>query len=684
MDKKAQALENLKKFSEQEEQSKRAFAGNRDEVLMEHVLNEDKDLQKDRNIKFKNPDIPWTDTDKFRVAMIMPPAWTILFPPYGTAKLTALMRQYGYSVKVFDINIESYYLLKELHDQDYWKTERHFLWSIKENFERYLLPDLKELFNGLINKVVESDVEVIGFTLYTTSVYAAEYIVKEIRKRKPEICILAGGPETITNPTIFDEGGLLHNIFNYIFIGESEDNLIFTLENLPNELPLNEKIGTVKSRLNLEYYPYADYSDYDIKNYLEHGVSIETSRGCTAQCSFCSETYFWKFRSQDPIRVVDEIEHYVKTYKVRRFWFTDSLANGDLKRFEKVINLLLEKKLGIKWHSYSRCDGRMDEIFIRKVVASGCTALSFGLESGSQKVLLDMRKKIEVWEIENNMRDCRKAGMFNHTSYMIGFPTEEPIDYFHSLLTLYNVRKWIGSLSLGYTTGIAKSSHIETDYRLYNIVGTEQPVYRYETTFLNQWYTDDYKNTIIHRFIRLKFSYIWLEIIKDHRNSNIYNCQRQETMKEYYSLELKKNKEVLDYVEHDFHVNFNQFTESFADSVANEYIAIFYLIYKCFNRFTFTFKCRPEDDLKNFGDYLANNYTSDVYFDINKNGDYKLIINHKFIHETDEENLKQRYEEEKQRCDQSFDQYIEKTGHISEWQTEVPVIRETVHERYRK
>jgi hypothetical protein len=682
-DKKVRALENLKKFSEQEEEARREFGGHRDQVLLERMLEEDKDLQTDRNIIFRNPDIQWAPTDKYKVAMIMPPAWTVTFPPYGIAKLTALMRMYGYSVKVYDINIETYYHLLEEHGQDYWKTERHFLWSVKENFEQYLLPDIKHIFDNFINEVVKANVRVVGMSLYTTNITAAVYIAKKLREKVPDICLLAGGPETITNEKDFNPGGDAYDLFNYIFIGESEDNLIYVLENLPDELPLNEKIGTVKSRLNLEAYPYADYTDYDIRNYTEHGVSIETSRGCTAQCSFCSETYFWKFRSQDPNRVADEIEHYVNTYKVRRFWFTDSLANGDLKRFETLIDLLRERKLGIRWHSYSRCDGRMDYIFMRKVVSSGCTALSFGLESGSQKVLLDMRKKIEIWEIENNMRDSFKAGMFNHCSYMIGFPSEGPADYFNSLQTLYNVRKWIGALSLGYTTGMAKSSDIENNYKTYGIVGTEQP-YSYQTTFLAQWYTEGYKNTIINRMIRLKFSYIWLEILKEHRKSIIYNSQRQETMKAFYSLDFKPLKEEIDYLEQDFNVNFNQFEGTFADTVANEYVAICYLLYKYFNRLTFTFRCDPEEDMKIFGNYIARKYKSDVYFSVDKKGNYSLIIDHHLEHDTDDEILKSKYEEEKARCDQSFKQRIEKKGHISEWQTAEPQIRETVHERYRK
>ena len=658
MDKKTQAVENLKKFAEQEEAAKKELAGNRDQILLKQMLEEDKDLLTNSNT-FVNPNIEWKPTDKYRVAMIMPPSWTIFFPPYGIAKLTALMRHYGYSVKVYDANVESYHHLLKEHEQDYWKTERHFLWSIKENFETYLLPDIKHILDSIINEIINDNVRVVGLSLYTTNVIAGIYIAKKLRKLKPDICLLAGGPETITNTTIFEHEA--HNLFNYIFVGESEDNLINLLENLPNELPLNETIGTVKSRLNLEHYPYADYTDYDLKNYTQHGVSIETSRGCIAQCSFCSETYFWKFRSQEANRVVDEIEHYVKTYKAKRFWFTDSLANGNLKNFEKIVDLIRERRLDIRWHSYARCDGRMDAIFLHKVAASGCTALSYGVESGSQKVLNDMRKKIEIWEIENNLKDSRKAGMYNHVNYMVGYPTEEPVDWFHGMQVIYNTRKWIGALSLGYTTTMAKNAHIETNYRTYGVVG-EGDIYDYSSYFLGDWYTDNYKNTIVNRFLRLKFGYIWLEILKDFRQSVIYNSQQQDTMKSFYNFEFN-NKTSLEYVEQDFYVNFNQFENSFADNIANEYIAMCYMLYKYFNRVSFTFRCDPEEDLKIFGNYITRNYYSDLQFNTDKKGNYTFILKHKLIDQ--------------------FEETVSRQGHISEWQTLKPIVRETVHPQYR-
>lgn len=676
--KKLQALQNMEKIKALEEEAKRDVGGSPDQFMLSHVL---KDKQKIEEVNFVNTNINWDSTEKFKVALVILPAWSILFPPYSLAKLTGLLRHFGYSVKNYDINVEAYHYFIKEHGQDYWRTERYFLWENEENFNQYFLDDLKPLLDNVINEIISSGVSVVGFSLFSTNVFCSFYMAKRLRELNPNICLLAGGPETISGISKFKEGEKGYNLFNYIFVGESEDNLINILENLPTQLPLNHTIGSIESRLSLEAYPYSDYSDFNIRNYTQHGISLESSRGCVAKCTFCAETFFWKFRSQSAKRVVDEIEHYVKTYKVKRIWFVDSLINGNLKNFEEMVDLLRERKLEIKWHSMARCDGRMDLIFLRKVIASGCTALSFGVESGSEKVLLDMKKKINIWEIENNLRDTHKLGMSNHIHWQVGFPTEEPIDILHGFQLLYNARKWIGNISPGFGTGIAQDTPLSDNYKDYGIVGEKIP-YSHDITFLNAWYTEEYKNTIIHRFLRVKLTHIWLEILKDHRGSKTLNTNANESLKDFYSLTLKKNKEVIEYLDRDFNVDLIQFKGSLSNSIANEYVCFCYVLYKYFNRFTFKIKCDPDADSKIFGNFLARNYKSEVYFDIDKSGNYILKIEHSLDHSTNEEYLQYRYNKEREYSNQSFNEVIEKTGNISEWQTVTPIVRETIHKQY--
>lgn len=659
-------------IKKQEEEAKRAVAGDRDQVLKEHIL-KDKiskefnhanshlgtPITKDNSIVFKNPNIDWAPTDKYKIAMVIAPSWGVLFPPYNIAKLTALLRQDGFSVKAYDANVECYHHLIETTGKDYWRSEDFFYWTFRDNFTNHLLEKIKPLLDKIVEDILESNVKVVGFSVYNTNFYATLYMIKKIKQANKNICIIGGGPEMITGEYHFTKGeGRDH--FNYIFIGESEENLINLLNNLPETYTLNEILGSIKSRLSLEKYPYPDYTDYNLENYLDNGVSMETSRGCVAQCSFCAETYFWDFRSLNPTRIVDEIEYQVKKHNIRRVWFVDSLINGNVKNFRQIVDLIIERKLEISWNSYSRCDGRMNKEFFEKIRLSGGTSLSFGVETGSQKVLDDMRKKVQVWEIENNMRDCHTSNIFTHVNWMIGFATEETIDHFHSMQLLYNTRKYIDAISPGMTAGLAANSHSVTNYKEYNIIGDQHgPTFKY---FLDQWTTKGLKNTVVHRFLRLKMFHIWLKILQEHKNSIIMNSQNY-NLEGHYEFTFEENLEI-EYEEQDFKVNFMQFTDDLNGTIANEYVAFCYMLSKYFKGIHFEFKCDPDKDLILFGDFLARDYTANVIFDIDENRYYTLTIEHKL------ENY--------------FKDKIVKKGHIREWQTMNTIVRETIHEQYRK
>lgn len=639
----------------------------RDQVIREHILKEDKldhanshlGDAKPQDITFSSIDKPWSDATKYRIALIMTPAWGVLFPPYNLAKLTGLLREYDYSTKVYDLNIESYQSL----DKDYWRGENYFLWTIKENFNEKILPNIKPLFDKVIQEIVEANPKVIGFSIYNTNIHATEYVVNELKRLLPNSCFIAGGPEVATGPS------LDYLPFNYEFVGEAEETFLSLLENIPQEYELHKKIGSTDSKLKLEKYPFPDYSDYNLANYQHpDGVSIETSRGCVAQCSFCAETYFWKFRSNTPERVVEELEYQIKKYGVKRFWFVDSLVNGNLKVFEKIIDLILEKKLDIKWNSYARCDGRMTKEFIQKIKDSGCTCISYGVESGSQKVLLDMRKKVDIWEIENNLKHGQEAGLFNHVNWIIGFPTEEPIDFLHSLQLLANARKHIGAISPGFGAGPAMFSHMATDWKVYNMASDQ---YLNDKTFLDSWYTEDYKNTILHRFIRIKLFHFWLDILTDYADSIIINSQQYHNINDYYTF--KTSNPCQEYLNYDNFVNLNKF-EDFKGSIANEYLSISYGLFMYFKGFELSVKFSPAMDKPTFGDWLVNDYTSKFYISVKDNGDYKLRLSHLFRHDTEHEIALK---------DQSFAQLIEIEGNFNDFTSNILQIKETVHEQYR-
>lgn len=673
---------------------KETISGDRDQMLLRHVLMrenpepiQDNDIlhlgkiKQINEIEYVNPKTPWANTKKFRVALIVAPAWGIVFPPYNIAKLTGLLRSYGYSTTSFDVNIEAYHLLKE-YGYDYWDSNMYYLWLDRSLFKKFIFPYIKPLLDKVVEDILLSSPTVVGFSLYNTNRWATEYLVKEIKKAKPNVCTIAGGPEVITSGEssgYLSDGGSATMPFNYLFTGEVEDSLINFLENLPNEYEFLKFIGSTDSKLKLEKFPFADYSDYIISNYKVNGVSMETSRGCVAQCSFCSETYFWKYRDNLPERTVDEIEHQIKTLGIKRIWMVDSLINGNLKSFERMVDLILERKLILNYNSYARCDGRMTKEFLAKVQQSGCTSLSYGVESGSQKVLHDMRKKVEIWEIENNLKHGNEVGIFNHVNWILGFPTEEPIDYLHSLQLIANQRKYINAISPGFGLGLAAQSHIQTDWKIYNIAGNTYPDDR---RFLNQWFTTDMRNTILNRFIRVKLFHIWLEILKDSAGSIIDNGQRYSNVKDFYTVELFEEPKT--YVTHDEYVKLDRLdTTEFKNIIAIEYLAFVFALHQYFGSYKFTVKFDSETDRKTFGNILSHNYNSELTVEVDSEGNYNLKLKHVFVHEPYGGIDVTQIDLERRIQDRSFTQDYVDSGNLNDWVVSEKQTKETVHPQYR-
>ena len=670
----------LKEIEELEQTYGNLLVNDRDEIIRKHILKENyidhasshlgisPEEFKSRNlVNFVNPDVQWADTDRFRVAMIIAPAWGVLFPPYNIAKLTGLMRSQKYSVKVLDLNIESYHRLKSLHGEDYWRSERYFLWLDQVNFEKYLLPDLEPLFDRIILNLAIEKPKVVGFSIYNTNFHATMYLLKRMKEVLPDTCFIAGGPEMAERYNCAYD---LPKDFNYMFVGEAEASLIEFLNEVPN-ITTYEKgkvIGTTTSRLNLDEYAYPDYSDYILSNYQEgSGISAETSRGCVAQCSFCSETYYWRFRSLSPERTISEIEHQIQNYNINRVWFVDSLINGDLKSFQKLVDLILEKELKFKWNSYARCDGRMTKEFIQKISDSGCNCLSYGVESGSQKILDNMRKKIEVWEVENNLRDTSDAGIFAHINWMIGFPTEEAIDWMHGLQLLFNCRKHIHAISVGYGAGAAPGSHMKEDPDYYGIN------FDY---FLDNWRDEHYTNTQLHRFLRIKLTHIWLAIINKNSEEQIHDAISYTSLDSFYTISGLSSPKI-DYCPADNYVVLP--ATSFETSMESEYLAFFYVIYKYFGAFTINLKSDPGSDKAVFGKFIAANYVSEVFFEVNDAGDYTFNINHEFSHSApDDVEREEKYKKERAARDMSFSKERSEQGNIQSWMSTVSQVKPSI------
>lgn len=604
--------------------------------------------------------VRWTDRDTYqywsemypipddnKIIMCVPPSWGIVFPPYNLSRLTALLRSKDYEVKVYDTNIDSYHYLKDKLDWNPWDSIYWDKWILPAYPKLHVL--LEPFFDELIREIVDDPAQYVGFSLYSTNLLATSYIAKRIKEFAPHKTIIVGGPEAfqkwwqepperyIYHPEHITS---LLKSTDVLIIGEGEEELLNYLQTADQYPQKTGKViyrfGGQKSRLDLNQLPFPDYSDYDLSKYERMGVSLETSRGCVAKCSFCSETHFWKFRSRTSSNVVDEIDHQVKTYGTKRFWFVDSLVNGNMKEFKNIVYDIVDRELDIAWNSYARCDGRMDLEFFHAIKKSGCGLLSFGVESGSQKVLDDMQKKIDVWEIEANLRDCREADIESHVNWVIGFPTEGPQEWCHSLNVLYNCRNWITVISPGMTCGDAPLSDMNTNWQKYDMAWLEEP---WDNKFLSNWFTKDYKSTIMHRFIRLKYANYFLWQCIKVADGTVINAQARPTLQEFITFEQNNPGQFADYIHQEADQGFDVFSgetsqTNLAATLSNEHLPHMWMMYKAFGGHKFTMFFDPDKDYVEFGSQLSHMLWGEVEWQVEDNGDFKFKCWFKFDHET--------------------------------------------------
>jgi hypothetical protein len=195
------------------------------------------------------------------------------------------------------------------------------------------------------------------------------------------------------------------NFYDHIVHGEGEQVLLDVLHHIEQHEPVGSKIlsRNIASRLDLDSLPFPDYSDYDMSDYVHPGgMSAEISRGCIAKCVFCTEVHFWKYRGRLSDNLLNEIQHQHDTYGLDFVWFIDSLVNGNLNELRAFCLGVVERGLEITWQGYARCDGRMDSEYFRDLRKSGCIQLSYGIESGSQTLNLEIRKNTLSWLNSND------------------------------------------------------------------------------------------------------------------------------------------------------------------------------------------------------------------------------------------------------------------------------------------
>jgi radical SAM superfamily enzyme YgiQ (UPF0313 family) len=153
-------------------------------------------------------------------------------------------------------------------------------------------------------------------------------------------------------------------------------------------------------------------------------VWVLTNRGCPYSCTYCFEGVVWgksvRYRSAESI--YQELE-YLAQHNVRNVLFLADLFTFQRQGVMELCDLIIRRGLKVRWTCNSRVD-TIDEEMMVKMKQAGCWLIAFGIESGSQKVLDNVKKDAQVEDAIRTINLCNKHGIKTWGYFIIGLPGE--------------------------------------------------------------------------------------------------------------------------------------------------------------------------------------------------------------------------------------------------------------------
>lgn len=264
------------------------------------------------------------------------------------------------------------------------------------------------------------DADLVCFTATSPQIYHAEDLSKKIKAPK----VFGGVHPTIDPQDAFNRGA------DIVVRGEGELAFKKILDN--PERALHQKVFKEPFIKNLDTLPFPDRKAIQQEKYLQltlqnDGVkiaSINSSRGCPYNCTFCTSKAIWgrkaRFRSAE--NVVEELGELVDL-GIEHLKFSDDTFTLNKKRVYKFCEIKNAKGLDVPWSANARVN-TLDYNVLKAMKEAGCMELWLGVESGSQKVLDALKKGITKDQVRSAFRASRKLGIRTRGYFMIGNETE--------------------------------------------------------------------------------------------------------------------------------------------------------------------------------------------------------------------------------------------------------------------
>ncbi|MCK4764923.1 MAG: radical SAM protein [Candidatus Aminicenantes bacterium] len=428
--------------------------------------------------KLENRKSPGNGVVKEKILLAILPYWDPMIPPLGITGLKEFLQRHGYEVKTVDLIVKNECLefynnyfdclkrcvpaekqgnfnnighdVLQSHLMAHWnqKDEAAYIKLVKAMIHNSYYVEVEDSQARELNKIMadfyvmlkaywlelleEEKPGVVGVTAYKCTIAASLFVLKLTKEKYPLVRTLMGGG-TFNETHAPDSPNfeiLLETSKDYldkIILGQGE---ALFLKYLRGELPESQRVYTKKDNdgkiLEFNELGVPDFSDLDLNKYPYLGATA--SAGCIHHCSFCvAKKLSGKYRSKDSRQTVEEMTGLYKKYGHQLFFMTDSLLNPVVT---DLAGEFIKSGVSLYYDAYFRVDEASADIKNTLLWRQGgLYRVRLGAESGSQRILDKMNKKITAAQTKAAVSALGYAGIKTTTYWVIGHPGETEEDF---------------------------------------------------------------------------------------------------------------------------------------------------------------------------------------------------------------------------------------------------------------
>lgn len=265
-------------------------------------------------------------------------------------------------------------------------------------------------------------------------------------KERSQIPVVWGG----LHPTLEPKTTIEHPLVDMLVVGDAEISIIELVQALEGDLPLSKVGGLIYKEngqiiindywaqiIPLSEIPPLKFDLVDCTQYKQRlygfkeertTVFIETTRGCCNRCAYCTRSKRpSRWRALNPEDTVGRFRYYKQNFGIEAFILADENFFVDLKRVEKIVELMEKEDLGIFWDGACRPEylsKRISVDFLKRMEKVGFKSTVLGAESGSDRMLEFINKGCTSEDMILANRKLYQANIKPLYVSIVGFPTE--------------------------------------------------------------------------------------------------------------------------------------------------------------------------------------------------------------------------------------------------------------------